>query len=617
MPGMTQQTNRPIALVSLPTASGRFPCFQNALLKPTLERAGIEVELFSLFIHFGAQIGWPLHEAISEVSDSLIGEWIWAKQAFGALVDDAGYIEQFSGTLDTICEHASCTVDEFLRLRDEATASFIQHWVENVDWGRFGLVGFTVLFQQQLATIAFTRALKERFPRLPIILGGGHFEDDIAHEFMSHFPQIDYIHCGDADTTLPEFVRRLYAGQSMNGLAGILWRDGGRIVYEGRAPNHLDMDATPVPDFDEYFEVREASGYDSFADADAAILPIETARGCWWGEKNHCTFCGLNRAGLKFRAKSVKNTLEMLESLAVKYDVLRFNGIDNILDPSYMEELFDALATAKCDFEIHYALRPGLNREQLRRLRAGGIVSVQPGIESFSTNVLRVMKKGVTGIRNLEMVKWCTYYEIVNLYNILFGFTGETPEDYLEQYELVSRIPHLQPPYAIAQARPDRGSPMYNDPAEHKITSLSPSPCYKFLYPAQIFDLSKVSYYYVPDPPHSLPYEDYAPFVRLVEAWKKRWSEDPRPSLIYQKSIDSIRILDKRSEVERQFRFSGREARLFEFCADAKSLAEIERAFGGPASWINQLLEELVQRDLFFHMDGKYLGLALPANRAH
>src|SRR5438552_2536189 len=73
---------KPVALVSMPTLSARFPSFQLALLKPTLERAGIPVQNFSLFMYFGERIGWDVAETIADVWPSMVGEWIWTKVAF-------------------------------------------------------------------------------------------------------------------------------------------------------------------------------------------------------------------------------------------------------------------------------------------------------------------------------------------------------------------------------------------------------------------------------------------------------------------------------------------------------------------------------------------------------
>ena len=314
-------------------------------------------------------------------------------------------------------------------------------------------------------------------------MGGAGFEDDIADEVIRNCPQVDYVHCGDAELSFPEMVRRLYRSEPMQGLRGILHRDAGEVISEGRAPNFADMNSTPVPDFDEYFYARNEGGYVDFDDAREVLLPLETARGCWWGMKNHCTFCGLNRAGMEFRAKDAENVIEQLEALSRRYGIFHFNAIDNILAPEYVDKLFGRLAQANTDIRIHYEIRPSLSRTQLREMRKGGLFSVQPGVESLSTRILKIMKKHTTGMRNVELIKWCTYYGIHNFYNILVRFPGETPEDYQVQCDVIAKIPHLQPPYAIVKARADRGSPMYSEPESQSITRLRPAACYEYIFP--------------------------------------------------------------------------------------------------------------------------------------
>ena len=98
--------------------------------------------------------------------------------------------------------------------------------------------------------------------------------------------------------------------------------------------------------------------------------------------------------------------------------------------PEYADKLFRRLAEANTDLEIHYEIRPNFSRTQLGRMRKGGLTSVQPGVESFSTNVLKSMRKMTTGMRNVELIKWCTYHGITLLYNILMRFPGETEDDY-------------------------------------------------------------------------------------------------------------------------------------------------------------------------------------------
>ena len=605
---------KPVALISMPTLSARFPSFQLALLKPTLERAGIPVQTFSLFMYFGSRIGWDVSETIADVWPSMVGEWIWTKAAFGDEIAacDEEYFRSYDHIFRAICRQAGCTVKRFQKIRDKDAPKFIEFCRDAVDWSRFSLIGFSVVFQQTLASLALAQVLKQRYPEIPIVLGGASLEDDIADELMRECPQVDYVHCGDAEISFPEMCRRLDRGDSMQGLPGVMWRNSGRIEYAGRAPNFTAMDDTPIPEFDEYFYARSEGGYEDYKDACEPMIPIETARGCWWGEKHHCTFCGLNRSGMEFRAKSPERVLEQLDYLSRKYGILSFNAIDNIMAPEYTEKLFRRLAEINSDVELHYEIRPNFSRTQLGRMRKGGLCSVQPGVESFATNVLKSMRKMTTGMRNLELIKWCTYYDISCMYNILMRFPGETDEDYRMQAALVSKIVHLQPPWGIVKARADRGSPMYTDPESQSIPRLTPAACYKHIFPKR-FNLERVSYYFDHTMDNVVNEEEYDDLLDRTARWQQSWTERGHPTLRYRKALSCI-VIDDRRRRQRTYSYSGDKAALYEYCADARTPADIVSAMGSEA-WVQQALEEFVSNDLMVFLDGRYLSLALPQNK--
>ena len=48
----------------------------------------------------------------------------------------------------------------------------------------------------------------------------------------------------------------------------------------------------------------------------------------------------------------------------------------------------------------------------------------------LSTHVLKLMRKGTSMLQNLRLLKWCRYYGIEVAWNLIWGFPGETEEDY-------------------------------------------------------------------------------------------------------------------------------------------------------------------------------------------
>ncbi len=78
---------------------------------------------------------------------------------------------------------------------------------------------------------------------------------------------------------------------------------------------------------------------------DEIELLFETSRGCWWGAKAHCTFCGLNGATMTFREMGIASARRTIEEIVERYSgrVSRFASVDNIIPESYVSDLLPEL----------------------------------------------------------------------------------------------------------------------------------------------------------------------------------------------------------------------------------------------------------------------------------
>ena len=217
-----------------------------------------------------------------------------------------------------------------------------------------------------------------------------------------------------------------------------------------------------------------------------------------------------------------------------------------------------------------------------------------------------------TGMRNVELIKWCTYYGISCMYNILMRFPGETEEDYRLQAELVPKIAHLQPPWGIVKARADRGSPMFTEPETQSVRRLKPAACYDFIFPKR-FNLERISYYFDHEMDNVVDEEQYDDLLIRVAKWQSSWSDTTHPILRYRKAFSNIVIEDGRRGKWKSHSYEGGPAVLYEYCADARTPRDIASNVG-IESWVQPALDEFVAKDLMLFMDGRYLSLALPNN---
>lgn len=250
-------------------------------------------------------------------------------------------------------------------------------------------------------------------------------------------------------------------------------------------PPVVKMDELPYPAFDDFFAQRSAV---DIQDTIPPAIMVETSRGCWWGEHSHCTFCGLNGLTMAFRSKSPQRAIEEITSLWDRYsdqaeDLL---AVDNILDYRYMNTMLPQLAEHKKRIRLFYETKANLKKEQIARFAQANIQDVQPGIESLSSRVLKIMRKGVSALQNVQMLKWCQEYDVVAYWNILWGFPGENPEDYRESNEWASRLFHIRPPQVIAPIRLDRFSPLFDAAEEFGIKNIKPAPAYEYIFPMRL-----------------------------------------------------------------------------------------------------------------------------------
>src|SRR6185369_475010 len=169
-----------------------------------------------------------------------------------------------------------------LRLEALRVEAQIPAWVEATgkyiaDLG-IPVIGATTTFEQTAPAIALLDAVRRHAGKVTTIIGGANCEGEMAEGIRSIAPFIDFVFSGESEHTFPEFLRKLTEGKPPN-----------EPIIEGKPC--AEMDSIPALDYDDYFEQRAAYlNRSDDAVVGKASVPYETSRGCWWGQKHHCTF---------------------------------------------------------------------------------------------------------------------------------------------------------------------------------------------------------------------------------------------------------------------------------------------------------------------------------------
>jgi ribosomal peptide maturation radical SAM protein 1 len=609
-----QRAACPVLLVSMPFMDARRPSIQLGLLSEIARRAGFAVRTLHANLDFAARIGLEAYETVGEGQRQLLGEWLFAVEAFGKAAPDpdAVLLAEIAARL----QRMGTPIDLLRHVRDREVPAYLDALMDDPVWAGVRVVGFSSTFQQNAASFALARRLKERRPEIVTVFGGANFDGEMGLELVRAMDCVDYAVIGEGDVAFPRLLDAIAAGADPGAIPGVARRGAGGTVSGGSAPPTHNLDELPPPDYDEYFERAEALGVQPRAGHRDVWLPFESARGCWWGAKHHCTFCGLNGTSMAFRAKSPDRVRAELALQARRYRSFRFEAVDNILDVRYLKELFPDLIDARSDYELFYEVKANLTREQLRVLAAAGVLRLQPGLESLDSGVLALMRKGVRAVQNVNLLRWARYYGIEVTWNILWGFPGETEPQYTSQAELVPQLAHLDPPEAFGRFWLGRFSPMYTDAESFGIREVHADPGYGRVYPDTV-DHDKIAYYFGHAQDGELDADVYAPLAAAIERWQQTWAAGDRPTLTYWSAPGFLQIHDARVPgAEGTYTFEGDLAAVYLACSDRPMSAAAVHAAITPALTVAQVAEvctEFARRGLLMLDGDQALALALPA----
>jgi ribosomal peptide maturation radical SAM protein 1 len=530
----------PVTLVAMPWQAVDSPSLPLGILRavaaahgfavPTAYPANLRWVEF-LMARTGGEIGPPAYHDVAE--NGLfhgLGDWVFTGVLHGDPDFGVAALEGYAAARDVPVAHAR-------RMRGYAT-DFVDLAVKEILESAPTVVGFSTTFMQNVPSLAAARRLKELAPEVTVVLGGGNCDGPMGAAIHRNYPFVDYVISGEAEDSFPALLRALDGAGPLADVAGLCWRDDQGVQHRNQNGNAVPAAHLPVPDFGDYFERLSASpAYPSLEPR----LVMETARGCWWGEKHHCTFCGLNGSLMAFRAKSPDTVVAELSVLVRRHRVLDVVVVDNIIDTRYFSTVLPRLAALDWDLRIHYEVKANLRPADVAALRAANVVQVQPGIESLVGDVLGLMDKGVSAVHNIRTLRDCETAGLTVSWNWLYGFPGESLAHYAPVFEQLPALVHLQPPLGAGRICLERFSPYFDNPhlgfAERTTAS-----SYRHVYDLPEAEIQDMVYLF-DSPPRGITTGQAQPLHDLIERWTDGY---PASSLRYVDDGAEIVIHDRR-----------------------------------------------------------------------
>ncbi len=612
-----------VCFVLVPYVAIERPSIAMGVLKAALTRVGIRSQVIYGNMQFAEKIGLdPYHWIENSSAAYLCGEWTFSQAAFPDFHPDHSQYFQLIGL--------NSAKQELLHQVREQAINFIDNLAHQVLELKPRIVSCSSTFQQHCAALAFLRRIRELNPEVITLMGGANCEGPMGVETHRLFPWVDFVLSGEGDESFPQLCTLLLAkGRELTpeelpyGTTSRVSQETPRLPEVPLRATIHHLDSTPIPDYDEYFEALNNSSIRK------RIIPgllVETSRGCWWGQKSHCTFCGLNGSGMTYRAKSTTRVIEEFTKLSELYQTRKLEVVDNILSLNHLEEVLPILAQANPPYEIFYETKANLSRQQIQQLSQSGVRWIQPGIENMHDCVLQLMRKGNNAAINVQTLKWTQEFGVRVSWTILYNFPGELDEWYLEMAEWLPLIFHLQPPTGLSSIRYDRFSPYHENPEKFGIKIRSYQ-TYAYIYPASEEELVNLAYFFedatLPKL-QTLAVDKNALGFGLkaaqqkVEQWKDLFWSDFRPLLQMETVGQGLKITDTRPcAVQSEIYLEGLAQQIYLLCDRALTSKELIKAlrqsYNLTLSWeeIQPIVEQLQQLKILIHLSHRFLSLAV------
>jgi len=219
-------------------------------------------------------------------------------------------------------------------------------------------------------------------------------------------------------------------------LCNVIYRaDDGQIRRSESRPN-LSRDLLPFPRYD--FQ-------DISLHAGDIILPLELGRGCPWGK---CTFCPDASYNVRCQTRAARDVGKEIEHYqGISGDLKNFIIIDSdaLKDPRAVIDLAEYLDGRDLAFHFGEFRAERMEKDVLQSLlRFGNWISpFQVGIETFDDSLLRLMKKGVGALRNVEILKMVAELGVPLQFNLFTCYPNMTRENLAENLRVMDSIVHL------------------------------------------------------------------------------------------------------------------------------------------------------------------------------
>jgi radical SAM superfamily enzyme YgiQ (UPF0313 family) len=322
-----------------------------------------------------------------------------------------------------------------------------------------------LLFSSEQAALLIAKRIKERRPETLIVVGGPQANKDAGADRILRSGLVDYAAQGEGETLLAELLDAVESGRPVESCKGIMYLRNGVVIGTEPCPLISDLNALPFADY---------SDFDMLEYTDPGCIPVSLSRGC----PNKCIFCYEMQYWKRFRFRKAESLVAEVAHLHKTLPTISWLWFHDSLINGHMGEL-KRFAQGLIDGNIatrwasQAVIRKEMTRDVLMLLRKSGCISLNYGLESASFSVMLKMGKVLARGADADQIVRDTFESGIDcILNFMFGFPGETEEDFQISLDFVRRnrnfITMVQPSPGFCDFYP--GTSGFKEPEKYGIS---------------------------------------------------------------------------------------------------------------------------------------------------
>lgn len=293
---------------------------------------------------------------------------------------------------------------------------------------------------QLVSAVLISKALKRRFPDVPIVWGGNF--GSLYPEPVLNARYVDWLVRGQGEETILELLDVIAGKRDPLSVAGLAFRLADGSLHIGPERHWRGPDELPAPpyhkiDVPQYLRptiLGRRSGV------------YQASIGCPFG----CNFCGvISVFGRREKVQSPGRTAEHLGFLAREHGMDSVHFYDNnfFLNETHAREVAATLKPLRlrwwCEARVDALGR--FSDETWRALKAAGLTMVFCGAESGSDEVLAKMNKGTTTDQIAHAAAKCGEHGIIPEFSFVFGDPDEPQHEIDNTLAFIRRLKAINP----------------------------------------------------------------------------------------------------------------------------------------------------------------------------